>query len=45
MHFGTFQLTAEPIDAPPRDLATARAATGLAPEAFTVLDIGESLAF
>jgi len=44
MHFGTFQLTAEAIDAPLRDLAAARAAAGLSPEAFTTLDIGESLA-
>ncbi len=42
MHFGTFQLTAEAIDAPLTALATARTEAGLAPEAFTTLDIGES---
>jgi L-ascorbate metabolism protein UlaG (beta-lactamase superfamily) len=45
MHFGTFQLTAEAIDAPVHDLAAARAAAGLADEAFMALDVGESVAF
>ncbi len=36
MHFGTFQLTDEPIDAPPRALAD----TGVA--GFTILGIGET---
>jgi L-ascorbate metabolism protein UlaG (beta-lactamase superfamily) len=43
MHFGTFQLTDEGIDAPARDLAAALAARGVAPEAFTVPGIGETL--
>lgn len=42
MHFGTFQLTAEDINAPVEALAEARAAAGIAPEAFSVLDIGET---
>jgi L-ascorbate metabolism protein UlaG (beta-lactamase superfamily) len=42
MHFGTFQLTAEAIDAPVRDLAAARTAAGILEDAFGVLDVGES---
>lgn len=42
MHFGTFCLTDEGIDAPPRDLAAALAARGVAPEMFTVPAIGET---
>ncbi len=42
MHFGTFQLTAEAIDAPVQALTMARAAAALPPEAFITLDIGES---
>jgi L-ascorbate metabolism protein UlaG (beta-lactamase superfamily) len=45
MHFGTFQLTAEPYDAPVNDLATAREAAGLPEAAFTTLDIGETRGF
>jgi L-ascorbate metabolism protein UlaG (beta-lactamase superfamily) len=45
MHFGTFQLTAEPIDAPLIHLAEACSAAGLTPEAFTTLDVGETAAF
>jgi len=45
MHFGTFQLTAEPIEAPITDLAAARIEAGLAPEAFTTLDFGETVPF
>jgi L-ascorbate metabolism protein UlaG (beta-lactamase superfamily) len=43
MHFGTFQLTAEPIEAPLRDLATALQAAGIDAERFRALDIGESV--
>jgi hypothetical protein len=43
MHFGTFQLTAEPIDAPLRDLAKACAEANVTN--FTTLDVGESLNF
>jgi L-ascorbate metabolism protein UlaG (beta-lactamase superfamily) len=42
MHFGTFQLTAEAIDAPLQDLAAAKEAASIAPEAFTTLDCGET---
>jgi N-acyl-phosphatidylethanolamine-hydrolysing phospholipase D len=42
VHWGTFELTDEALDAPPRDLAEARKARGLADDAFLVLAIGET---
>ena len=42
MHFGTFQLTAEAIDAPLRELAAESRKAGIAKAAFTTLDPGES---
>ena len=45
MHFGTFHLTAEPIDAPERDLAAARTAAGIKAEDFTTLQVGETAGF
>ena len=42
MHFGTFQLTDEGIDAPLQALAAARAAQGVPEAAFTTLDFGET---
>jgi L-ascorbate metabolism protein UlaG (beta-lactamase superfamily) len=45
MHFGTFQLTDEPIDAPIHDLAAARHEAGLADDAFVTLDFGETRIF
>jgi L-ascorbate metabolism protein UlaG (beta-lactamase superfamily) len=45
MHFGTFQLTDEPIDAPPAVMAAARAAAGLADTAFVTLGFGETRLF
>lgn len=42
MHFGTFQLTDEGIDEPLRALEHARLPHGLTPEAFRVLDFGET---
>ena len=43
MHYGTFHLTDEGIDEPLRALERARAHAGVAPEAFRVLDFGETL--
>jgi N-acyl-phosphatidylethanolamine-hydrolysing phospholipase D len=42
IHWGTFELTDEPLDQPPRDLAVARRDRGLADEDFFVLAIGET---
>ncbi len=42
MHFGTFQLTDEAIDAPLEALALARAARGVSPENFRTLGFGET---
>lgn len=41
MHFGTFQLTDEAIDAPAAALARARLNRGLSDEEFTVLEFGK----
>ena len=42
VHWGTFALTDEPLDQPPKDLAAAVRAQGLAAEAFTVMAIGQT---
>jgi L-ascorbate metabolism protein UlaG (beta-lactamase superfamily) len=42
MHFGTFQLTDEAIDAPQQALVAARKTMGVAPEAFTTHGFGET---
>jgi N-acyl-phosphatidylethanolamine-hydrolysing phospholipase D len=42
VHWGTFELTDEPLDQPPRDLAAAREAAGVAGEDFFLLRIGET---
>lgn len=42
MHFGTFQLTNEGLDAPVRDLAAARDAQGVGAADFMTLDFGET---
>lgn len=42
VHWGTFNLTDEPLDQPPRDLADARRAADLAEEDFFLLKIGET---
>ena len=43
MHFGTIQLTEEPIDEPLHALARARRAAGVAEDAFATLDVGETM--
>lgn len=45
VHWGTFQLTDEPLYQPPRDLAMARQALGVKEADFGVLAIGESRQF
>lgn len=42
VHWGTFELTDESLDEPPRQLADARRAKGLPDEAFVTLAIGET---
>ena len=42
IHWGTFALTDEALDEPPRDLARARAAAGVTEAAFGVLAIGQT---
>jgi N-acyl-phosphatidylethanolamine-hydrolysing phospholipase D len=42
VHWGTFELTDESLDEPPRQLADARRAKGLADDAFITLAIGET---
>jgi L-ascorbate metabolism protein UlaG (beta-lactamase superfamily) len=44
-HFGCFQLTDEGIDDPPRELAAAREQHRVRPEAFQVLETGETRLF
>jgi L-ascorbate metabolism protein UlaG (beta-lactamase superfamily) len=45
MHFGTFQLTPEPIDAPRSELARALAESGIPPAEFVTLEEGETRVF
>ncbi len=42
VHWGSFNLTDESLDQPPKDLAAARSAKGLAEAAFGVMAIGET---
>ncbi|MGE4480557.1 MBL fold metallo-hydrolase [Acidocella sp.] len=42
MHFGTFQLTSEPIDAPEMELELALAQANIPPERFFTLDVGQT---
>lgn len=42
VHWGTFSLTDEPLDQPPKDLALALRERGLPQDAFTVMAIGET---
>ena len=43
IHWGTFPLTDEPLDEPPKALKAAREANGLTAEEFRVLKHGETL--
>ncbi|WP_247548462.1 MBL fold metallo-hydrolase [Ralstonia pseudosolanacearum] len=43
IHWGTFDLTDESLDQPPKDLAMARTAKGLEQDAFDVMAIGQTL--
>src|SRR6185369_13632767 len=43
MHFGTFQLTPEGIDDPPRELAKALHERGVSAERFRTVAVGESV--
>lgn len=43
IHWGTFELTDEPLDEPPRRLADAVRHAGLPADAFTVLEHGETI--
>jgi len=43
VHWGTFQLTDEPLDEPPRALALALKTAGMRPERFAVLAVGETM--
>ena len=45
VHWGTYALTDEPLDQPPRDLAIARQALGVTEADFGLLAIGESRQF
>jgi N-acyl-phosphatidylethanolamine-hydrolysing phospholipase D len=42
VHWGTFELTDEPLDQPPKDLAIARQAAGVKDEDFFLLAVGET---
>ena len=42
VHWGTFALTDEPLDQPPKDLAVAVASKALGPQDFTLMAIGET---
>ena len=45
IHWGTFELTDEALDEPPKALARARQAAGIAAQDFTVLQLGETQKF
>jgi N-acyl-phosphatidylethanolamine-hydrolysing phospholipase D len=43
IHWGTFELTDEPLDEPPRRLALERARAGVADDAFFVVEHGQTI--
>jgi N-acyl-phosphatidylethanolamine-hydrolysing phospholipase D len=43
VHWGTFELTDEPLDQPPKDLAVARKSANLADDDFALLAVGQTL--
>ncbi len=45
MHYGTFDLSDEPLDEPPERFRAAAAAAGFAPDATWVFDVGETRGF
>lgn len=45
IHWGTFELTDEPLDAPLGELPAARQAAGVAPDDFVLLEHGQTLDF
>jgi N-acyl-phosphatidylethanolamine-hydrolysing phospholipase D len=42
VHWGTFALTDEPLDQPPKDLAAARQAANISDDDFFLMAIGET---
>ena len=45
VHWGTFNLTDEPLDQPPKDRSLALRERGLAPDVFTVMAVGQTRVF
>ena len=45
MHWGTFELTDESLDEPPRELARVRQAAGVSEDDFFVLAVGQTKRF
>jgi N-acyl-phosphatidylethanolamine-hydrolysing phospholipase D len=45
VHWGSFEMSDESLDEPPRELAAARRAAGLADDEFFVMKVGETRRF